>query len=121
LFDEALPRLQDMDYFVRFLNAGGMLSAPRTRAPLCRYDKSDAGRSHDDVAACSALIMRKHRPSYAVYGSGFVARANWKHAKLSARYAKNNRSYGAAARYLMKGVLTHPRYAAYRFRSRLLR
>jgi glycosyltransferase involved in cell wall biosynthesis len=113
-FDEALPRLQDMDYFVRFLGAGGVLTAPDTDAPLCRYDKSDAGRNHADIAACADLIMRKHRSSFAKYGRGFIARANWKYAKLSARYARNNNSYGAAFRYLAVAAASNPRYAVYR-------
>jgi hypothetical protein len=120
MFDEALPRLQDLDYVIRFVNAGGVLTAPPTRMPLCRYDKSDVGRKHEEVAACARLIMRKYQPVYAQYGPGFVARARWKNAKLAARYALNNKSYGAAFKYLSTTLATNPRYTAYKVRRRLI-
>ncbi|MCB1487859.1 MAG: glycosyltransferase family 2 protein, partial [Bauldia sp.] len=40
-FDEKLPRLQDLDFFLRFLIKGGMLHMPATDESLCVYHKSD--------------------------------------------------------------------------------
>jgi hypothetical protein len=36
-FDERLLRLQDLDYFVTFLRAGGRIETPLENKALCRY------------------------------------------------------------------------------------
>lgn len=120
LFDERLARMQDLDYFLRFVRTGGSLSVPPDSGALCRYDKTDLGRSHSEVSACAELIMRKHRAAFANYGRGFVARARWKNAALAARYALNNDSPRAAVGYIATAMAANPRYTAYRLRRRLL-
>lgn len=119
LFDECLSRMQDLDYFIRFVAAGGVISAPRSRQPLCRYFKTDAGRSHRAIAQCSNHILVKHHPLFAAYGRGFVGRAQWKYSRLAARFALNNGSFLAAGAYLVRGVLRNPRYSGYRVKRRL--
>ena len=44
-FDERLPRLQDLDFFLRFALKGGRIVAPETNEALCIYHKTDLGRS----------------------------------------------------------------------------
>src|SRR5699024_7144065 len=120
VFDERLARMQDLDYFLRFVRTGGSLTVPPDSHALCRYDKTDRGRSHSEVSACAELIMRKHRAAYAHYGRGFVSRARWKNAALAARYALNNDDPRAAVGYMAAAMAANPRYTAYRLRRRLL-
>jgi glycosyltransferase involved in cell wall biosynthesis len=120
LFDENLPRLQDLDYFINFLVAGGALVAPPTRTPLCRYNKSDIGRDHRQVAACSNRVLNKHLPLYERYGSDFRRRVEWKQALVAARFARNNRSRVAVLVYQARAIARAPRYSAFRVRKRLI-
>lgn len=110
-FDERLPRLQDLDYFVRFVRAGGELVAPRHKAALCRYHKSDVGRDAAEIRRCNTLIFEKNRPALLGYGPAFVKTIRYNAERLSARYAGNNGARGQAAWYLGRAFAAHPRRA----------
>lgn len=120
LFDEALPRLQDLDYFLRFVRGGGRLEVPPEAGPLCAYHKTDLGRDHAAVSRAAWHVYDKHRAAYESYGPALVARARWKNAWLGSRYAMRNRAYGAAALYFARAFATGPRYTAYRARKAML-
>jgi glycosyltransferase involved in cell wall biosynthesis len=109
-FDERLPRLQDLDFFVRFLSAGGRLVKPRLNepSPLCVYEKTDVGRDAAQIRACNARIFRKHRPLYDAYGRGFVQETLVKADLHSARFAKNNGDYWGFGYYVAKAVARGP-------------
>jgi len=65
-FDPRLPRLQDLDYFLTFLRAGGEITLPSGTGPesepLCCYFKSDIGRDAAQVAASYRLILARAAP-----------------------------------------------------------
>lgn len=112
LFDEDLPRLQDLDYFLRFVQAGGRFAIPDRAEALCCYYKSDAGRNHKDVAASARHIFEKHRMT--IEKSGLGPRVRWKNAMLASRFARNNGSRLYAFKYLGSALFYNPRYAVYR-------
>ena len=58
-FDERLPRLQDLDYFLRFIQGGGALVVPPGEESLCRYHKSDLGRDAGEIRRCNRLIFEQ--------------------------------------------------------------
>ncbi|PZO67415.1 MAG: hypothetical protein DI498_03535 [Paracoccus denitrificans] len=89
-FDERLPRLQDMDYFVRFIRGGGKILKPRADRPLATYYKSDIGRNARDVYEAYNLIIDKNRPNLLRYRNSFTNDLRYKAAKLAARFAANN-------------------------------
>lgn len=120
LFDEHLPRLQDLDYFVRFVRAGGSIGVPPSRLPLSEYYKSDVGRDHVQVADSAERIFQKNRSVYEKYGRDFVDRVLWKNARLSARFAAHNAAYVASLYYLLRGGLRVPRYIVQRVCHKLL-
>lgn len=113
-FDERLPRLQDLDIFIRFVAAGGRLDKPRftpARA-LCVYEKSDLGRDARQISRCNQLIFDKYAPLYHRYGSGFVRQTRVNAELVSARFAKNNAERGLAAYFVARAAAVDPVRAA---------
>ena len=116
-FDEELPRLQDLDFFIRFIRAGGRIETPPKRKALCLYEKSDVGRSAREIRRCNRRIFEKNQTSYEKYGREFLATARFNAETLSARYAKNNGNTLSRFYYLSKALLAHPSRAANLARS----
>ncbi len=110
-FDERLPRLQDLDYFIRFVLGGGELTAPRSAKPLCRYHKSDVGRNAQEIRACNALIFRKYWPHLQTYGPSFLKTIRFNADMLSARFSRNNGSQLGNLYYIGRATLAHPKRA----------
>ena len=119
LFDEQLLRLQDLDFFIRFVRAGGNIEVPPARVPLCDYYKSDVGRDHVQVSKSAERIFQKNRSIYEKYGQDFVNRALWKNARLSARFANHNNARGASIYYLLRGAMRVPRFIVQRIHHRI--
>lgn len=111
-FDEKLPRLQDLDYFIRFAAAGGRIDKPRTKLPLCLYDKSDLGRDAVQIRACNARIAAKHQPLHLRYGYRFERMRRYEAELHSARFARNNGAGRLCAWYLARAFRAHPALAA---------
>ena len=89
-FDLNLGRLQDLDFFIRFAETGGEIVAPDFDEPLCRYIKTDKGRSGDEVRRCHHYIYKKHHKLYRRYGKAFRRRMLCKMDLLAARFSRNN-------------------------------
>lgn len=119
-FDERLPRLQDLDYFMRFLSTGGILSAPPGREALCCYHKSDIGRNATEIRSCNKLIMTKYLPHIRPYGPAFLKTIRYNAERLSARYAANNGGRLLAGYYHSRAIAAHPRRAIGAMRRQLL-
>lgn len=111
-FDEALPRMQDLDFFLRFVRAGGALVAPPGRQALCRYHKSDVGRDAGEISRCHARILAKYRTSYQAYGRDFLAAVRYNGETLAARYAKNNGDNAVRGYHLARAFVASPRRTA---------
>lgn len=119
-FDEELPRLQDLDFFLRFVENGGRIYSTGESTPLCRYHKSDVGRNAIEIWNCNQRIMDKNRQHLARFDRPTRRRIRYKACRLSARYALNNKEYLTWAKYMAIGLGGDPRYVAYRIRRRLL-
>lgn len=107
-FDEQLPRLQDLDYFIRFVRAGGIIANLPHRGALCLYQKSDIGRSAQEIRRCNTRIFAKHRTSFERYGREFTATARCNAERLSARYAKHNGDTLGRIYYISKAFAARP-------------
>ena len=88
-FDENLPRLQDLDFLIRFARSGGSIRVAG-REPLCVYNKDDSDRSGRVVAGSLSQIWAKHRPLYLQYGRIFALSCRVKHHSLAARHSFRN-------------------------------
>ena len=110
-FDEQLPRLQDVDYFIRFVRAGGIITKPPYDKALCRYHKSDLGRSAHEIRRCNRMIFEKYRSDFERYGSSFLSTIRYNAETLSARYAKNNGDTWARMYYIARAFVAHPQAA----------
>lgn len=110
-FDERLPRLQDLDYFIRFVLAGGEMVVPRRAGALCRYHKSDVGRNAGEIRACNALIFRKYWPHLQNYGPSFLKTIRFNADMLSARFSRNNGAPLGNLYYIGRATMVHPKRA----------
>ncbi|WFU50230.1 glycosyltransferase family 2 protein [Sinorhizobium terangae] len=108
-FDERLPRLQDLDYFIRFVLHGGSIKNVREDGTFCVYHKSDVGRDAEEIRACNTYIFDKHRVLFNRYGDSFKAMRLYNMEMLAARFAQNNRSGKLARQYMWRAFKARPR------------
>jgi glycosyltransferase involved in cell wall biosynthesis len=108
LFDDRLPRLQDLDYFLAFVRGGGRIVAPADTRALCCYFKSDSGRDARQVRASHHLILDKLAPLTARHGAGFQAGLRFRAEMLAARYAGANGLRGMQAACLARASAAAP-------------
>lgn len=118
-FDEKLPRLQDVDFFLRFLRSGGRIANTGTGEALCVYHKSDRGRDPRVIRDCGEYLMIKHSDLYDRYGPVFANSCRFELDLLIARYSTNNAQFVLAARHYLRALRRQPRTMAYRLGSRL--
>jgi len=108
-FDERLPRLQDLDFFLRFVLKQGRIVEPGVEDALCVYHKSDLGRSADQIRVCNEYIFDKYRVLYNRYGRKFC-RTRLFHMEMHfARFAANNGDQPLARIYMRKAAPYRPR------------
>ncbi|MGH8167578.1 MAG: glycosyltransferase family 2 protein [Woeseiaceae bacterium] len=110
-FDEQLPRLQDVDYFIRFVRSGGIITKPPYSKSLCRYYKSDVGRCAREIRECNQKIFEKYKMSSEQYGRAFLSTVRYNAETLSARYAKNNGDTLGRIYYIARAFVADPRAA----------
>ncbi|HWL42918.1 MAG TPA: glycosyltransferase family 2 protein [Ilumatobacter sp.] len=89
-FDESLPRLQDLAFFIRFAELGGRFVRVDSDAPLCVYHKEDAGRDAAAVWASWNRIWRKYRHHFESYGMANARAWRRNHYRVSRRFARAN-------------------------------
>lgn len=107
-FDLELPRLQDLDFFLRFVSRGGLIILPRTAEPLCLYHKTDVGRAGQEVLQCFERIYQKHSPLMMQRSRRFRRNRQFKLYQHVARFTQNNKDYARTVLYLGASAVTHP-------------
>lgn len=107
-FDEKLPRLQDLDFTIRFVARGGQLIMSDPRMPLCLYHKDDDGKPGRVIAESMAHIRRKHRPLFLQYGPRFLRGARRQHFLLVSRHGYRNEGRWYGLQYAMLASLVVP-------------
>jgi glycosyltransferase involved in cell wall biosynthesis len=90
-FDESLPRLQDLAFFIRFAELGGRFERVDSEEALCVYHKDDAGRDAAAVWASWNRIWRKYRHHFESYGIGNARAWRRNHYRVARRFARANR------------------------------
>jgi glycosyltransferase involved in cell wall biosynthesis len=121
-FDERLPRRQDYEFFVRFIERGGRVVATQPNLPLATYMKTDVGRAPGEVAAANRVIRQLHRHLYARYGRGFARQMRRRQLVLEARFYENNGKRTTAVAHRAMGWLWAPSLTSLRgTRTRLKR
>lgn len=89
-FDAAFPRLQDLDFFLRFVSSGGRLIQPEDKTPLCVYNKEHSGRSATEIAKSYDNIFAKHDALFQRYGRKFRMKCQRRAYRNCARFADAN-------------------------------
>jgi glycosyltransferase involved in cell wall biosynthesis len=89
-FDEKMPRLQDLAYFLRFAELGGRFVHVGSDEPFCVYHKDDSGRGSNDVWKSWCRIWRLNRHHFKSYGLINARRWRRHHYKVARRFAKAN-------------------------------
>ena len=107
-FDLQLPRLQDIDFFLRFVAKGGRLVMPPTDEPLCIYHKTDVGRSGQEVLRCNQYLFRKHAPLLLTHSRRWRRNRRFGQWQLAARFTRNNEDRLRTAYYLAASAIEHP-------------
>lgn len=120
-FDEKLPRLQDLDYFLRFVLKRGRIVEPGHPDALCIYHKSDLGRSAAQIRQCNDYIFDRYRVLYNRYGTKFRQTRLYHMEMHSARFAANNDDHELAREYMWKAARARPRLFMRHLRRRTFR
>lgn len=107
-FDEKLPRLQDLDYFMRFVSRGGRLISPDTDKPLCVYHKSDVGRNAEEIKSCYYHIYNKHAHAYGKFRPVFRRNRRYDIELHAARFAQNNNNRTAMCKSIARAAAINP-------------
>jgi len=107
-FDENLPRLQDLDYFMRFVAKGGVLVSPLTSRSLCVYHKSDIGRNAREIRHCYYYIYNKQLHLYSRYSKKFRKNRRYNIELHAARFAESNKDSFLKVNYVVKAVFVNP-------------
>jgi glycosyltransferase involved in cell wall biosynthesis len=89
-FDEQLPRLQDLGFFIRFAELGGRFERVADESALCVYHKDDRGRDALAVWRSWNRIWRLYRHHYTSYGMANARRWRRHHYRVARRYARSN-------------------------------
>ena len=89
-FDERLPRLQDLGFFIRFAELGGVFVPVEDEDPLCIYYKDDTGRRAMQVFRSWNRIWRTQRHHFESYGLENSRRWRRHHYRVSRRFARAN-------------------------------
>jgi glycosyltransferase involved in cell wall biosynthesis len=107
-FDVNLQRLQDYDFFIRFVQNGGILIGTPPDLILSIYNKGFNGRSAIDIYTSANHIFYKHKNIFLSYGKHFLQSEMKKYIKLSAKYALWNREWWIffllILRYVMRSL-----------------
>lgn len=109
MFDTRLPRLQDLEFMIRYTSSGGEFTATRTNRPLCIYRKSDVGRTGESVEQSVRWIWKKHKLAYSAFGSRFERYAKQDQLQLVSRHYKNNKSSLKALGTFAQSILLAPK------------
>jgi glycosyltransferase involved in cell wall biosynthesis len=108
-FDLSLPRLQDLDFFLRFVAKGGTLIVPPgPPQALCIYYKSDVGKNGDEVLRSNQHILRKHAGLLLSHSRRFRRNRRFQQFMLAARFTNNNDDTARTAQYLAQSALANP-------------
>lgn len=95
-FDQSLPRLQDLDYFIQFALHRPVMARTKSKQSLCTYNKNDKGRVVKDIHTAWYRILEKYRYIFAVLGPGFTFNYVTHAIGVTSRYARIN-GHGAKA------------------------
>lgn len=107
-FDLQLPRLQDLDFFLRFAEKGGLLMLPDTDEALCVYHKSDIGRRGDEVLRCYNYIFEKHSALMLARSRRFRRNRKQHMYMHAARFTSNNSDSAKTAFFLATAAAINP-------------
>jgi glycosyltransferase involved in cell wall biosynthesis len=89
-FDERLPRLQDLGFFIRFAELGGRFVHVDSDEPFCVYLKDDGGRDALQVWRSWNRIWRRNKMHFQSYGMVNARRWRRHHYRVSRRFARAN-------------------------------
>ncbi|UWU16938.1 glycosyltransferase family 2 protein (plasmid) [Rhizobium sullae] len=121
-FDERLPRMQDLDFFIRFQMHGGRIYNATKTEPLCAYHKSDEGRKALEIRECNQIIFDKHRTLFRRYGDRFCEMRLFRMDMLAWRFAQNNGDIVLARHFMRKAATRRPiAFAKHVWKSKALR
>ncbi|MFC5050242.1 glycosyltransferase family 2 protein [Rubritalea spongiae] len=115
-FDTNLPRLQDLEFILRFAHQGGQFVATPNNQPLCIYKKSDVGRSGESVEHSVRHIWKKHRFSYASFGNRFERFSKQDQLALIIRHYRNNGKRMLFSRLAVQYFAKSPKRGLKRFK-----
>jgi len=118
-FDAQLPRLQDLDFLIRFAARGGRIIVSNPARPLCVYHKNDDDKPGRVIEQSLSHIWRKHYPLYRQYGRGFCRGARRRHLLLASRHAYSNEGWLLGKAYYFRAALASPGWLLAPIKARL--
>lgn len=104
-FDERLPRLQDLGFFIRFAELGGRFVRVDDDEALCIYYKDDLGRDAAAVWRSWNRVWRTYRHHYESYGMPNARKWRRHHYRVARRFAQSNADQATYYRIVFWEVL----------------
>lgn len=101
-FDPQFPRLQDMDFFIRFAAKGGRFVCTERGTPLSIYNKGNRKRDSQELDAAARRIWKKHRGLFEGFDKEFLRRGRFHLLNLPAAAALHNGEYLNFARHFIR-------------------
>ncbi len=112
-YDTGLSCMEDVDFFTRFLAAGGkIVSTPPDRL-LFTYNRDKLEKNCFSVYEAAEYLRQKHRAAHERYGKAFVRREKVHKLLWASTFALQNRRWAVFGRWLAQSLLTSPFWTAY--------
>lgn len=120
-FDQQFSRLQDLDFFIRFLEQGGNFVCTDVDVPLSVYNKGSRKKDSREMELSSRRIWQKHEKLFRQYGKKFAAHEKANLFNLATLAAFENGEYVRGTRYLLRCLRISPYWTVrYYIKKKLL-
>ena len=107
-FDNSLPRLQDLDFFLGFAISGGVFVGTDPETVLVIYNKEDSASKGKLIDASSKVIMHKYDAIHRRYGVKFYRKARARWSRIAATHAATGKQFGLFVLLILRSFFLAP-------------
>ncbi len=108
IFDLQCPRLQDFDFFIRFVSSGGVFVATDKKQCLVSYNRTESDVEVIKYYQAHEYLRNKYSGLYKSYGSEYVKEEKSRRMLFTARIYLQKREYVSAIVWGIKSIMIRP-------------